>query len=106
MKTWIAGALAALCLSAPALAASPHEAAVVQGDFAIRDFKFRSGETLPSLKLHYRTLGKPVRDAQGRVTNAVMVLHGTGGSGAQFLNPLFADELYGPASRSTSPATT
>lgn len=96
MKTWIAGALAALCLSAPALAASPHEAAVVQGDFAIRDFKFRSGETLPSLKLHYRTLGKPVRDAQGRVTNAVMVLHGTGGSGAQFLNPLFADELYGP----------
>lgn len=98
MKTWIAGALGALALAAAgaAQAASPFDAAVTQGDFAVPDFKFRSGETLPSLKLHYRTLGKPVRDAQGRVTNAVMVLHGTGGSGAQFLSPQFAEELYGP----------
>lgn len=98
MKTWIAAALGALCLLAPAAAisASPYEQAVTQGDVVVRDFTFRSGENLPELRLHYRTLGQPVRDAQGRVTNAVMVLHGTGGSGAQFLSPQFADELYGP----------
>ena len=98
MKTWIAATLGALCLLAPAaaLAASPFEQAVSEGDFTVPNFTFKSGETLPSLRVHYRTLGKPVRDAQGRVTNAVMVLHGTGGSGAQFLSPQFADELYGP----------
>lgn len=67
-----------------------------EGDFVARNFKFRSGEQMPELRLHYRTLGKPVRDAQGRVTNAVLVLHGTGGSGHQFLAPQFAGELYGP----------
>ena len=66
------------------------------GDFTVRDFKFSSGETLPELKLHYTTLGTPRRDAKGWITNAVMVLHGTGGSGRQFLQPQFADELYGP----------
>jgi homoserine O-acetyltransferase/O-succinyltransferase len=67
-----------------------------EGDFTLHDFRFKSGDTLPSLRLHYTTLGKPVRDAQGRVTNAVLVLHGTGGSGRQFLSPQFADVLYGP----------
>jgi homoserine O-acetyltransferase len=65
-------------------------------DYVAKDFKFRSGETLPELRLHYRTLGKPVRDAQGHTTNAVLILHGTGGSGQQFLAPQFAGELYGP----------
>ncbi len=98
MKTWIAAMLgaASLAISGAALAASPYEAAAVEGDFVVKDFKFASGESLPALKLHYRTLGSPVRDAKGHVTNAVMVLHGTGGSGAQFLSPQFADELYGP----------
>jgi homoserine O-acetyltransferase len=68
---------------------------VKEGDYVAKDFKFRSGETLAELKLHYRTLGTPKKDTQGRVTNAVMVLHGTGGSGANFLTPVFADELYG-----------
>jgi homoserine O-acetyltransferase len=68
---------------------------VTEGDFVAKDFKFRSGETLAELKLHYRTLGTPARDAQGRVTNAVLILHGTGGTGAQFLSPQFANELYG-----------
>src|SRR5207245_8747655 len=63
---------------------------------AISDFRFASGETLPVLRLHYRTLGRPERDARGVVRNAVLVLHGTGGSGSQFLSPLFAGELYGP----------
>jgi homoserine O-acetyltransferase len=67
-----------------------------EGDYVAKNFKFRSGETLPELRLHYTTLGKPVRNAQGRVTNAVLILHGTGGSGHQFLQPIFAGELFGP----------
>ena len=65
------------------------------GSFVIHNFRFASGEVLPELRLHYRTLGQPRRDAAGRVRNAVLVLHGTGGSGGQFLSPLFAGELYG-----------
>ena len=65
------------------------------GSFVVHNFRFASGEVLPELRLHYRTLGQPRRDAAGRVRNAVLVLHGTGGSGAQFLSPLFAGELYG-----------
>ncbi len=65
-------------------------------DFIARDFKFTSGETLPELRLHYRSLGKPVRDAKGRTQNAVLILHGTTGSGAQFIRPEFAGELFGP----------
>jgi homoserine O-acetyltransferase/O-succinyltransferase len=67
-----------------------------EGDFVAKNFKFRSGESLAELRLHYTTLGKPMRDAQGRVTNAVMILHGTGGTGHQFLNPIFAGELFQP----------
>ncbi len=67
-----------------------------EGDYIARDFKFKSGEQLPDLRLHYRTLGKLARDAQGRPTNAVLILHGTGGSGQQFLRPQFAGELFGP----------
>src|ERR1700756_3047407 len=67
-----------------------------EGDFVVHDFKFRSGESLPDARLHYTTLGKAARDAQGRTTNAVLILHGTGGSGQQFLAPYFAGELFGP----------
>jgi len=67
-----------------------------EGDYLLRDFHFKSGETLPELRMHYMTLGKPVRDRNGRVTNAVLILHGTGGSGRQFLAPQFADVLFGP----------
>jgi homoserine O-acetyltransferase len=66
-----------------------------EGDYAIRDFKFTSGETLPELRLHYRTLGKPEKDSQGKTTNAVLIMHGTTGSGAQFIRPEFAGELFG-----------
>src|SRR5260370_29212752 len=76
--------------------ASPPTMATTESDFAAKNFKFHSGETLPELRLHYTTLGKPARDAQGRVTNAVLILHGTGGSGHQFLQPIFAGELFGP----------
>jgi homoserine O-acetyltransferase/O-succinyltransferase len=69
--------------------------APTEGDFTIRDFKFTSGESLPELKIHYRTLGKPAKDAEGKATNAVLITHGTTGSGAQFIRPEFAGELFG-----------
>lgn len=88
-------------LVAPPLAAqqsSPANSGTApqEGDFVVRDFHFKSGETLPELRLHYTTLGKPARDAAGRVSNAVLVLHGTGGSGRNFLSPQFAGVLFGP----------
>src|SRR5438477_20487 len=69
--------------------------APTEGDYTIRDFRFASGETLPELRLHYRTLGKLEKDAQGKTTNAVLIMHGTTGSGAQFIRPEFAGELFG-----------
>ena len=65
-------------------------------DVVLKDFRFRSGESLPEVRMHVMTLGTPHRNAAGQIDNAVMVLHGTGGSGKQFLQPQFADELYGP----------
>ncbi|HET7757053.1 MAG TPA: alpha/beta fold hydrolase [Steroidobacteraceae bacterium] len=67
----------------------------VEGDYLIHDFRFASGESLAQLRIHYRTLGKPRRDAHGVVRNGVLILHGTTGSGAQFLRPTFAGELFG-----------
>ncbi len=89
--TALALSLVALCL--PAFAADYP--APVEGDFVLRNFKFASGETLPELRLHYRTLGKPHKDSKGVVRNAVWIGHGTGGTGAQFLRPEFAGELFG-----------
>jgi homoserine O-acetyltransferase/O-succinyltransferase len=67
-----------------------------EADLTLKHFRLATGETLPELRLRYMTLGTPRRNARGEVTNAVMVLHGTGGSGRQFLSPQFANELYGP----------
>jgi homoserine O-acetyltransferase len=69
--------------------------APAEGDFVLRDFHFSGGATLPELKIHYRTLGTPKKDAKGIVRNAVLIGHGTGGSGAQFIRPEFAGELFG-----------
>src|SRR6187397_1481040 len=85
--------LALLFAAAPAAAATWP---VSESGFVIRDFRFKSGETLPELRIHYTTLGTPHRGSNGEIDNAVMVLHGTGGTGKQFLVPQFADELYGP----------
>ena len=84
-----------LCLLAASFASADDYPAPTEGDYTIRDFKFASGETLPELRLHYRTLGKPEKDAQGKTTNAVLIMHGTTGSGAQFIRPEFAGELFG-----------
>lgn len=88
--------LAALVLALSACAQSPAPWPVKQGDAILRDFQFTGGGSLPEIKIHYRTLGSPHRDEQGHVTNAVLLLHGTGGTGGQFLAPVFSDELFGP----------
>src|SRR5260221_11917609 len=73
----------------PEMAAPQGHAAATEGEFVVKDFKFHDGETLAELRLHYATLGSPRRDSAGHVSNAVMLLHGTGGSGARiFLAPL------------------
>jgi len=76
--------------------ASASPLASQEADFVTRMFRFRSGEVLPQMTLHYATLGAPKRDATGRVTNAVLILHGTGGSGRNFLSPQFSGVLFGP----------
>ena len=67
-----------------------------EGDFVIQEFRFKSGESLRNLRLHYTTLGAPRRDTAGKITNAVLLLHATLGSGRSFLRPEYAGELFGP----------
>jgi len=68
---------------------------MTQGDFVLKDFHFRSGETM-DVTMHYRVLGRPIKDRRGIVENAVLILHGTGGTGAQFLANSFSLELFEP----------
>ncbi|HME88906.1 MAG TPA: alpha/beta fold hydrolase [Chthoniobacterales bacterium] len=82
-------------ITGPGVLAMADYPAPTEVDYVIRDFKFSSGESSPELKIHYRTLGKIDKDAQAKVTNAVLIMHGTTGSGAQFIRPEFADELFG-----------
>ncbi len=70
--------------------------APTEGDFTVKDFRFASGESLPQLRIHYRSFGTPRQDAHGVVRNAVLILHGTGGSGASLVREEFAGELFGP----------
>lgn len=86
----------ALGAAGAAAAQTPFKPVTHEGDVVIRDFRFGTGETLPEVRMHYTTLGAPRRDAAGHVVNAVMILHGTGGTGAQFLQPQFADVLFRP----------
>ena len=67
-----------------------------EGDFVARDVRFSTGETLPEVRIHYTTLGTPRKDARGVTRNAVMILHGTGGTGRGFLSATFAGQLFGP----------
>lgn len=85
-----------LLFSSTTRADAPPASAYHEGDFVVHDFKFRSGETLAELRLHYTTLGKPHRDAHGHVDNAVLILHGTGGDGHQFQRPQYAGVLFAP----------
>nr|WP_262708699.1 alpha/beta fold hydrolase [Sphingomonas baiyangensis] len=89
----IALALAVLFFTPAAMAQTAWP--FVERDHVLRDFAFKTGERM-DVRMHYRVAGTPRRDAKGRVTNAVMILHGTGGAGSQFLAPHFADALYAP----------
>jgi homoserine O-acetyltransferase len=101
---WFSGLLALLvvmvfgaCASlAQTAAVAPNWPSPTEGDYVVHDFHFQSGEALAEVRLHYSTLGKPVKDASGRTTNAVLILHGTGGSGSGLLRPIFAGVLFGP----------
>ena len=95
MKRLMLALIALLFLPSTGLAGAAYPPPVA-GDHLLRDFRFATGETLPELKLHYLTIGEPRRDDQGIVRNAVLILHGTGGTGRQFLSPNFADVLFGP----------
>jgi homoserine O-acetyltransferase len=96
-KQFFGAMLVPIVLAAlPCAAQQPISAAATEGDFVVHNFQFHSGESLPELRLHYTTLGKPVKDAAGRTTNAVLILHGTGGTGQQFFAPQFAGVLFGP----------
>lgn len=88
--------LAAFTLAAPVAAQNPWSDKGTQGDYIIQNFKFASGESLAEVRIHYTTLGKPRRDAQGIVRNAVLIGHGTGGTGRGFLSPTFAGVLFSP----------
>ena len=84
-----------LSILAASFASPADYPAPTEGDYAIHDFPFASGEILPELRLHYRTLGKLEKNAQGKTTNAILIMHGTTGSGAQFIRSEFAGELFG-----------
>jgi homoserine O-acetyltransferase/O-succinyltransferase len=65
-------------------------AVAAEGDFVIHNFKFRSGETMPEVRIHYHAFGTPGKD------NTVLIVHGTGGSGGSLIRPEFSGELFGP----------
>ncbi len=97
MSRLLAGIALALLAILPSRAAdAPPELTPQDGDYIVHDFTFASGETLKELRLHYMTLGTPHRDAKGRVDNAVLIMHGTGGDGHQFIRPQFSGVLFVP----------
>jgi homoserine O-acetyltransferase len=93
--SFIAAVIALALQGAPA-SAPPQPYTPAEADFVASNFEFRSGERLEEARIHYHTLGRPHRDRRGQIDNAVLLLHGTGGSGRQFLSPQFAGELFGP----------
>ena len=90
------GPIVAALVASGAGAEAPGYPGQREGDFTVRGFQFQNGETLPELRLHYTTIGVPQRDAAGHMTNAVLLLHGTTGTGKNFLAPTLAGELFGP----------
>lgn len=96
MKRYLHAIFISIIVLAAHTASAQNLPPVTQGNFTIRDFKFDSGETLSELRLHYRTLGTPKRDSAGVARNAVLIMHGTGGSGSGFLSDQFAGLLLKP----------
>ena len=99
MRTYCLACLFAFVILGPVLFADGAEEVRPlpnrqEGTFIARDFQFQSGATLLELKLAYTTLGTPQRDSSGNVTNAVLLLHGTTGTGANWLAPSLAEALF------------
>src|ERR1700675_706939 len=90
-----AGSATIAALRPASAAEAPDPSRHFEGEYVAANFHFASGETLPELRIHYTVLGKPHRDAHGRVDNAVLILHGTGGSGHNFLTDKFSGVLFG-----------
>jgi len=67
-----------------------------EGDYVVNNYKFASGENLPEVKLHYRTIGTAKKNEAGEVVNAVLLLQGNTGTGANWFRPTLADELFKP----------
>ena len=85
-----------MCAAVWAGSANAQNWTPVEGDAAIGELPMARGAALADAQIHYRTLGEPRRGADGKVNNAVLLLHGTGGTGGQFLSPQFANDLFGP----------
>ena len=94
-KSMVRTALLAGALLLANVALAADYPAPTEGDYTLKNFRFASGETLTELRIHYRTVGTPQTDKKGVVRNAVLIGHGTGGSGAQFIRAEFAGELFG-----------
>jgi homoserine O-acetyltransferase len=67
----------------------------IEGDYLVKNFPFKSGKNLEQLKLHYTTIGTVTKDKNGQVNNAVLIMHGTTGTGAAFLSDQFGGNLFG-----------
>ena len=95
----LAAIVTLLCSVAAFAQATPQEPSnfpePIPGDFTEHNFQFKTGDHL-DIRIHYYTLGSPVKGANGRVGNAVLILHGTGGSGRSLLVPMFAGKLFCP----------
>ena len=89
LSQWMRHLVPLLAVSAGGAAPAQEVPKPHSQTWVINDFKFHTGEVLPELRLHYTTLGDPKNEA-------VLVLHGTNGSGAGLLNPAFGGELFGP----------
>jgi homoserine O-acetyltransferase/O-succinyltransferase len=106
MRTQIRSAITVFCFaltSAFAQENATKKAAVQdslvtgESDYVLNDFHFADGETLPALKLHYRTIGQPARNpSSGQVQNAILLIHGTTGTGQEFLAKDFRDAMFEP----------
>ncbi len=87
---------ALIAVGAPAIAAETSWPNYQEADFPVKSYAFKSGESLPEVKIHYRTLGTIKRDGNGDIANAVLLLQGNTGTSANWLRPSLADELFKP----------
>ena len=83
-------------VATPQTPLNPWAGVGTQGTAVLQGFSFAGAGRLDTLRLHYTTLGTPRKSADGVVRNAVMVLHGTGGTGRGFLNTTYAGGLFAP----------